>query len=501
MVRETQTITVINEIEETSVNKLTNNTTDHINGVYRWLDKFYLNKVKNYGRRLMFEFTIPEPANFYIFRKMVKPQNGATVEKPTPPSQVTGPDGFKLTNPNVLTDLNFSFWIAQYEVPNADQPPQEYIQFSRSFKNTYASAGGDIYDSFSADIAVTQHYEAVHADILASGHAWGAWNVIPSPYFNGQIGSANFGLGPTSVSLNNIRDTLAYVTESHLMSFEVTVVVKARRSPESYNSWKLVAYGKIIEAYNQKKKAYDEWMNAQYADSTFGFTQNSNNPGINREIEQEELKKRAIEMFTGQRYEGFDAATNGILNQSGYPEILFKEAIAEGNLVKFFEQAFEWEHMTYIFYPYFWGRKTNWMTLKNLEDTSDPLFTKFLQAGSSRVMVPARPGFENFLLMFNLLSNGINSLGCAWNFAPSLFGSLGISDEFSPGVNDPIYISVTQELLNAQGMNEDNGILIGTHVQKVPTNLVYVIPNSVGPTDPLPGLPDNSADGEIAPYI
>ena len=59
-VRETQTITVINEVEETSIHKLTNDTNDHINGVYCWLDKYYLNKIINYGARLMIEFTPPD---------------------------------------------------------------------------------------------------------------------------------------------------------------------------------------------------------------------------------------------------------------------------------------------------------------------------------------------------------------------------------------------------------------------------------------------------------
>ncbi|MEO5645713.1 MAG: hypothetical protein ABIQ40_13445 [Bacteroidia bacterium] len=503
IVRETQTITVINEIEETSVHKLQNTTSDNFNGVYRWLDKFYLNKVKNYGKRLMFEFSIPEPANFYIFRKMVTPKNGATVEKPTSPAELTGPDGFKLSSPAVLTDSNFAFWLAQYEVPNADAPPAEYIQFSRAFKNAYATTNSDVYDSFAADIPILDNYEAIQATIATKAAYWASIHSITPPYFEGQIGTTGFTLTPAPVNilLNNIRSTLALSTQSHAMNFEVNIVIKVHRTAESYNNWKLSTYAKIIDAYKQKQKAYDEWLNAQYADSTFGFTANTNNPGINREIEREELKKRTIELFTGQRYESFDAATNGIQNVSGYPEILFKEAITEGNLVKFFEQAFEWEHMTYIFYPYFWGRKSHWMNLKNIEDAGDPMFTKFLQAGYARVMVPARPEFENYLLMFNILSSAISSFGCAWNFTPAMFGALNISNEFLPGVDDTIYKSITMELLLAQGRNDDNAPVIGVHVQKVPTNLVYVVPNSVAPGDPLPGIPDNSADPDIALFI
>ena len=28
--------------------------------------------------------------------------------------------------------------------------------------------------------------------------------------------------------------------------------------------------------------------------------------------------------------------------------------------VRFFEQAFEWEHISYLFYPYYWGRSKSW---------------------------------------------------------------------------------------------------------------------------------------------
>ncbi|MEA2414127.1 MAG: hypothetical protein QOI58_784 [Thermoanaerobaculia bacterium] len=61
-VRRVKTVTLINEVEETSVHQLTNDTGDNVNGVYRWLDKYYLNKIINYGKRLLFEFAIPEPA-------------------------------------------------------------------------------------------------------------------------------------------------------------------------------------------------------------------------------------------------------------------------------------------------------------------------------------------------------------------------------------------------------------------------------------------------------
>lgn len=116
------------------------------------------------------------------------------------------------------------------------------------------------------------------------------------------------------------------------------------------------------------------------------------NPLINRETEKTELKKHAISILTGQQYESFNAM--GEDHTSGYPQIDLLDAAEEGQFVRFFEQALEWRHTTYMFYPYFWGNKKNWVEILNLKDT-DPLFEKFLQAGYARVWVPVRPGFES----------------------------------------------------------------------------------------------------------
>jgi hypothetical protein len=35
---------------------------DNISGIYRWVDKIYELQIINYGKRLMLEFIVPEPA-------------------------------------------------------------------------------------------------------------------------------------------------------------------------------------------------------------------------------------------------------------------------------------------------------------------------------------------------------------------------------------------------------------------------------------------------------
>jgi hypothetical protein len=497
-VRQQKTVTVINETEETSINKLANNTGDNVNGVYRWLDKFYLNKIINYGSRLMFEFTVPEPAQFYIFRQVAKPKPGAAVENPLDPTTVVDPLGLSLHSPASLNDDNYAFWAALYGASIA-APPEEFLRVSKAWKNQGAtSQSGDVYESFASSFTVNAGYEAIHADLAYYWNYWGTGSVV------GNVGTAWFASpgNTASLALPGITTEVGVVISVQGMYWTLTITLTQQRSAKLLGDWQSESYGKIIDAYRAKQRDYQAWVDAQSGGFGDVSAIGGNNPAINRDTEREELKKRCLELFTGQRFESFDAAVNGIYNRSNYPEILFAESIREGNLVKFFEQAFDWANLTYIFYPYMWGRKANWVRTKLIEDPSDPLFTKFLQAGAARVVVPARPGFENYLMMFHLLAGLISDLGCSWNFQPSLFGSLGISNTFSPAVNDPTYMSIAEELASAAGYTDEVGPIHGTpYVQKVPTNLVYVAQNNHAPNTPWPGLPDNSADPDIAPYL
>ncbi len=73
-----------------------------------------------------------------------------------------------------------------------------------------------------------------------------------------------------------------------------------------------------------------------------------------------------------------------------------------GNYARFFEQAFEWEQISYVFYPYYWARREVWYD-KVLRTNDDPLFAEFLRAGQARVVVPARPSLEPALWYFLMM--------------------------------------------------------------------------------------------------
>src|SRR5262249_54556251 len=149
-------------------------------------------------------------------------------------------------------------------------------------------------------------------------------------------------------------------------NYEVLVTMACLVSQAAYEKWQLETYFAIMNAYEAAKSRYENAVAAEkIRDSyqpSFG-----RNPIANRQIEQTELKRAAISLMTGQRFDLFDAVTPNVAPH-GFPELDFDEAEAEGRYIQFFEQAFEWNNMTYLFYPYFWNRKAQWPTLLQIGD-------------------------------------------------------------------------------------------------------------------------------------
>ena len=107
---------------------------------------------------------------------------------------------------------------------------------------------------------------------------------------------------------------------------------------------------------------------------------------------KKELKKHCISIITRQRYEDIGVVQD---NDPHPPFFDFPKAAEIGSYIRFFEQAFEWDQLQYVFYPYYWARQENenWTAMFRRNEV-DTQFLEFLQAGSARVVVPVRPGFE-----------------------------------------------------------------------------------------------------------
>ena len=100
-VREVRTRTIIRETEETNLHELTNETTEHVRGVYQFVDKVYETQVFNYGIRQMFDFMIPEPASFLWY---IEANPALDVDLPPEPPKLdlVAPDASYIDEANAL---------------------------------------------------------------------------------------------------------------------------------------------------------------------------------------------------------------------------------------------------------------------------------------------------------------------------------------------------------------------------------------------------------------
>ena len=282
-------------------------------------------------------------------------------------------------------------------------------------------------------------------------------------YIAGYLGNVRFStysgtLSPMVISLDGERDIVPFSFRGYFAEYHMNVEIICSLTVERETAWKQQIYQAIINGYKQKLSEYENALTLLSINQ--GIAIEGDNPLANRETEKTELKKWGIEMLTLQRFGQFDAMKNA---KNGHPEIHFTKAFEQGNFVKFFEQSIEWHNMTYIFYPYFWGRKPNWTITQQLKDT-DPMFTKFLQAGYARVVVPVHPKFTEAMLHF--LSSGEIWQG-----------------QDLPGIDDPLYLSIIDEIKEAEDNTEGEDIGDPWEVT-IPTNLV-MLTSTVPPN--LPG--------------
>lgn len=87
-VSEERTSKIIEEFEEKNQHGFDNRKgAEHISGVFRWGDKIYKNEIHNYGKRLQYEFMVPQLAAFHLIAKAASANsnNDFPLNKPIDP--------------------------------------------------------------------------------------------------------------------------------------------------------------------------------------------------------------------------------------------------------------------------------------------------------------------------------------------------------------------------------------------------------------------------------
>ncbi len=456
-VRSLRSTVTTTEKENKTTHTIDNQSADHRAGVYRWLDKYYLAHVENYGQRLMYEFAVPEPAAFFRYGKLKRDE--ADLVKPVAPREFVMHcndeagkpiTAHSLADMSALTPENYTFWISKYGATSTTPPPDpiHYVSWTKS-------GGVSFQLTTEADlIEIPEGYVAKDADI--SGMSWSNNVAFALPWTNAWLGGKYYddhGGNQSPYDMGNKTGKIPAALMSTAV-YVVNVIIRCELSKAGLDVWRMAIFSAIMQAYARQLGEYEDKVQQQTADRTnalFGM-----NPDINRQTEQFELRKSCLEIITGQRFESIDAMrdTAPPPGHFGYPEFSFSEARNEGSYIQFFEKAFEWVNMTYSFAPYFWGRKDRWLDTLKIADV-DPLFENFLRAGSARVVVPVRPGYEKDVLDF---------------FS---FGWHGMQHAFIT-IADPRYVSIVEELKEQAGIFPGKRVEPERWVVKVPTTLVYL---------------------------
>ena len=408
--REERSTKTTAEFEELNLHSLDNtNGTDNVNGIYRWIDKYYKCRIINKGKRMMFQFFVPRPGVFHL-QAMAQPnvEGCLGLDKPLDPREVAVNAALPiLTDYNNITEANYATWSAAMgiEIP---APPKEFIYIPYDIgQDNIPNANYKKFVKLVTDITIPEGYETISVEM--QGHQGG------SGHFTVLIGPAGNAFQSNNV-FSPIIPTNAYTSQHPLTlgiigyndSFLLGMSIKCRYTANYLKQWQIKAFQQIIDAYNKQKAAYDTALQA--AMTRAGVQIKGTNPLINRDIEKNELRKWCmmhlfpVGAVAGHPYDP-EFSTWTMQTWSNLTPFFFSnQVIQDAARIMFAENSFEWENIIYELYPYYWAPEHNWKEIYQIED-ADPLFQKFLQAGFARVVVPVRPGNEERVLAF--MQNGL----------------------------------------------------------------------------------------------
>lgn len=457
-VSQRRTSTILKEYEENNKHGFDNRKgVQHVTGVYRWIDKVYKNRIVNYHKRLMYEFMIPEPARFYKEAIIMKANeelasstlNGSTGEQNTAIKPIH-PSEYDLTKFDDVSRADYATIASHYGISVA-QPNEEFITIPGAANASIGNGDKDESRTFSP-ITIDPNYECINIkgslsySVKARVKSWA--------YIKFNIPSQTLSYGDlqgeysASVTVNRSYSpgiktsvTLSAGTKK-ITGYNANLSLKCRWLDSAFKAWQQEVYDDIMAEYNRQLQIYNDAKTAaeqELAEQQAIVKEKETipqNPKYNSQIVQIELKRLCIEMLT----KPFGIQQGREFYQSGgcdVPElILGPELDKYASNVVFFENAFDWDILTQLFYPYYWAKRCDWVSLFQGQASDDYIFQAFLQSGMGRVILPVKPGFEDAVVYFMETGEVWNGLGIALN------------------TDDELYVSIVDEMTQTTGTVE-----------------------------------------------
>ncbi len=377
-----------------------------INGVYRWVNKVNRLELVKYPNRYVFEVQIPEPAAWlrWLFSRQDKAPGGMADPGPFPNTFLPDDISADPAAPTYYLALAAQFGVDSLPTPPttiaiADQvigPPETqdtvFPEFGLEHLAKTTVPDGYVAVRWSATaLATSADYRDDKRQprlIMAVG-AGPHERTVSQDYirlaeqFHGTVGDLNRGTIPIAVWYFDI------------FKFAINVEIECEPSAALVTQWQMQVWAALRSAHEERRARYAEQKaTAEVLRTTLPV---GRAPARNREMMLAELKRLSIELLADTRLRGLGGMDYP--NPTDAPILNRTTARDSAPEIQFIEQAFEWSNLSYFFYPTYWTYESRWPELVALED-NDPEFAAFLRAGSARVIVPARPGYESQAQLF-----------------------------------------------------------------------------------------------------
>ncbi|KNB62346.1 hypothetical protein [Chryseobacterium sp. Hurlbut01] len=319
-VKEERIDKVLEEYEENNKHGFDNTKgSNHVVGVYRWVDKVVKNQIYNYGKRMMFEFMIPEPAKLHnLGVKMI--DSSLQLVKPIDPRSLEAAHMQikDYTDLNVETKLNF--WLGKFNVETDEKPLQTFsigkslsaqtakdiseIEFY-SMKDEIQVPDGYIATGGLASFSAASDGDGSNVNLLLGDlhyHHWGT---------HGQAAVFSRGTFSKPYSKSVPISSTGYNEFTGTSNF----IVDLELTTEAKNTWLQKTFNKIIEAYEAELEKYNQALAEAKA---LGVQIKGSNPGFYRKIENTILRKNCISYMIDQNTNAALTFGKGKYHNNGY---------------------------------------------------------------------------------------------------------------------------------------------------------------------------------------
>ncbi|WP_406409374.1 hypothetical protein [Streptomyces sp. NBC_01643] len=434
----------LSRVEDRDEHGLANTGNTPARGIYRWVDRINRYQIVRYPHRLQMEFEFPEPGNA-LFRLLsassgrLRDPGDFTVQladitraswkkfvgerqvigvSPPPPEHRLISAAVQATSPD--RDQDQAAWNVPPVIGNAElSVPKGYVAGPLEFALRVEAQLGKFMREKSDGVDSHQGFRSLGLSVAAAGKQQVHWHagVAPGqPEPTGHNGNtlqsegterqaAGFSWAGTVELPADLRDKVTVaVSAAGGQSVSGTVSLMCTLANDMFDQWQLDVYDALLSDHQQARRDYLEERARHDLQGTGTLAEHS--PTRNRVLIQGELRRLTLAWLTHSTpFPGRPAVLSTPTEPTPADEHSdLNAALLTAPEIQFLEQALEWGNMVYVCYPYYWARPATWDARRQL-DTRDPELGQFLSAGSARVIVPVRPGFEqamHFWLAFQL---------------------------------------------------------------------------------------------------